>query len=190
MKITAVLLAAGLSSRMGENKLFLPYQGKFLVEYTMSLLATLPFFQRVIILNEDNANKIAPSDDFIVAINSHPERGQSGSVRLGAQLAQGDAVLFCTGDQPFLDEKSIKTILHHAAPDRIVIPTHQGRRGHPVCFGHRFIPELLALSGEEGGKPILRAHPECCAFVEIENARALIDIDTKQEYEALLRGEI
>ncbi len=193
MNIAAVILAAGLSRRMGQNKLLLPFRGGSLLGRTLRLTAALPFSQRILVTSEQvqrallQGGELPP--DFQVVLNHAAEQGQSVSLRLGTAAASGDGYLFFTGDQPLLDKTVVLSVLECAAPDRIVVPRALGRPGNPVFFGARFREALLDCRGDRGGRGVRDAYPQCCIYLDVPDARCLADIDTPEQYAALLRAE-
>ena len=193
MNIAAVILAAGLSRRMGQNKLLLPFRGGSLLGRTLRLTAALPFSQRILVTSEQVQTALQQGDelspDFQIVLNHAAEQGQSVSLRLGTAAAIGDGYLFFTGDQPLLDATVVLSVLEHAAPNRIVVPRALGRPGNPVFFGAYFRDALLDCRGDRGGRGVRDAYPHCCIYVDVPDARCLADIDTPEQYAALLQTE-
>ena len=83
----------------------------------------------------------------------------------------------------------VLALLERASPEHIVVPRAGGRPASPVFFPARFRAELLQRRGDEGGRGVRDAHPEACLQVEMPDPRILADIDTPEQYEALLREE-
>jgi molybdenum cofactor cytidylyltransferase len=121
--------------------------------------------------------------------NPHYADGQSTSLRVGvAELqAETDAVLVLLGDQPFVTAEIIDLIIGHwlATKAAIVAPRYQGQRGNPVLFSRLVIPELLAVTGDQGARTLLAARSAEIAYVDCDDPRPLIDIDTPEEYARL-----
>lgn len=67
---------------------------------------------------------------------------------------------------------------------RIVVPRVQGRNGSPVLFSKTFQKELTQLRGEEGGRPIIRRHPEAVVYYELDDDQMFLDIDTAEDYQS------
>lgn len=190
MKISAILLASGFSARMGENKLLLPYQGKPLLSHAADVIAAMDFYQFIIVITKENAAGLLFPPKAQIVWNPHPEEGQSRSVRLGTEHASGDGYMFFPADQPFLDTASIRQLLSAARADNIAVPTVDGSAGSPVFFGKRFREELLAVTGDCGGRTVKKNHPESCCYVEMKNKRLFLDIDTAEQYHALLEESV
>ena len=180
--VTAIVLAAGLSSRMGVQKLLLPIDNKPMLQHTLDLVARLPFAHCVLVTTPEVAAQVETTAQII--INPTPELGQSGSVRLGVLASEpGDSLLFLTGDQPLLDEATLAAILAADDGGRIIYPTGaDGVPKSPVLFAARFREELLALEGDEGGRQVRRRYPAACYAVQAANEAALQDVDTPEAY--------
>lgn len=189
MNITAIIMAAGSSKRLGSNKLFLTYKGQTLLQHTLQVVRQAGFWQTLVVLSPQNAALANLSKEVPFVINTEYAKGQSASVKLGVEHATGDAYVFFTADQPYLDVKSIWQITEKATEKTIVVPAIKGRQGSPVCFGRLFRQELLGLQGDEGGRPVKKNHPEACVLVEIENQKLFYDIDTPRDYENLLQNK-
>lgn len=187
MRIDGIILAAGLSSRMGANKLRLPFQGRPLLQHAIDLVAELPLASRILVTRGESAEGMEVPAGFHLVFNEAPETGQSSSLRLGLSRANGDAYLFFVGDQPLLSREVVERILEHAGAGRIVVPRHNGRPGNPVLFPAAFRDELLAVTGDRAGRAVREAHAGTCLYVEIEDSNALRDVDTPEDYEALAR---
>ena len=183
--VTAIILAAGLSTRMGKQKLLLPVRGKAMLQHTLDLAAGMSFVRSVLVTTPEVAKWVETEAEIV--INPAPETGQRGSVRLGVLAAEpGDRLLFLTGDQPFLDEATLSAILAADDGNSIVYPTGaDGVPKSPVLFAARFRADLLALTGDEGGRQIRRRYPEACRAVRVVDEQALLDIDTPEAYEGI-----
>lgn len=185
-RITAILLAAGLSRRMGRNKLFLPYKDGTLLSHTLRLIDSFPFFQKIVVINTEASEFPFPAG-WEVAVNPTPEAGQSSSMHCGLERAAGEAYMFFTVDQPLLRPETIARLTAAAAPDVIVVPRAGDSPGNPACFGRAFRDELLAATGDAGGRHVRDSNRERCVFVEVSGRLELLDLDTFAQYQALVQ---
>jgi len=178
--LSAVLLAAGLGSRYGSNKLLVPVEGVPLYRRAFSALPARGFFRAAVVSCYDEILSEASNSRYIPVENPRPQEGQSLSVKLGlTAVAEGsDAVLFAVCDQPWLTRESVErlTARWRAHPEHICALGCGGKRGNPCIFPRKYYDELLALTGDVGGSRVIRAHPSDLLLVEAP-ARELADLD-------------
>jgi molybdenum cofactor cytidylyltransferase len=100
--------------------------------------------------------------------------------------SQAKAVAIFLADMPLINRDTLEALLASAAPDSIVIPSYRGTRGHPVLFGKRFWPSLSELSGDGGARSVIDSFPEALHLLELDDPGILLDVDTPQDWHALL----
>ena len=195
-------MASGFSHRFNScdnkpvDKLLLQYDGKSLLQHSVDLLSVLleqyNEFEAILVTTEDRLNNICVPDGVKLVVNDNPGSGQSESVKLGVRAATGDAYLFMTADQPKLTAWDVRFLLSVAMEntDKIIYPVVNGEPSTPVCFPYCFRDELLVLSGDTGGREIRNKYPDLCVGVEVENSGNYFDIDTPDDYNTLLEGNI
>lgn len=186
-RISAVLLAAGLSRRYGANKLLARADGVPLYRRAFSALPPSLFAQAAVVSCYDEILAAAEAAGYLPVRNPDPAAGQSLSLRLGlAALAAPDAVLFSVCDQPRLTRESVTGLIaaYRSDPEHITALSWEGRRGNPVIFPARWFPALMALTGDVGGGAVLRAHPETVRLWEAGAPEELADWDTPPEGES------
>jgi molybdenum hydroxylase accessory protein, ygfJ family len=198
-KISAIIMASGKSKRMGTNKLLLEYRGVTFIENTLKKVLNENFYELAIITCDKEVKKKCQNyikklekdkKNIYLVDNKKSEKGQSESIKMGLKtLGKCDGYMFFSCDQPFLTSDTIKKILKNFNPERITIPEYDGKRSLPVIFGKNFKNELLKLEGDTGGKTVINNHPDKIRIVEIENSDEGRDIDTKEDYEMLKKGE-
>jgi len=107
------------------------------------------------------------------------------SVGLGAIDRNSEAVLFGLADKPFVSVGTVNRIIESYQTSRIgiVIPVYRGTRGNPVLFAREFFDELRTLSGDVGGKSVIRRHAESVRELEVDDDGILVDIDTRADFE-------
>lgn len=186
LKISAIIMASGCSSRMGTNKLFLEYDGQSFLERVIQLTEELPFFETILVISPQNSKELVVPERIKVVLNNQAEQGQSASVRLGTEAASGDGYLYLTVDQPLLSPETIKTLFPAYTCETIVFPVKMsGRPSSPVFFGKQFRSELLSVQGTAGGRAVRNRHPDAWRAIPIEQEECLIDIDTVEDYRRL-----
>ncbi len=185
-RIAALVLAAGQSRRMGRtNKLVAEIDGVPMVARVVdTVLASQA--DRVIVVTGYQADRVRKAlDGRDVAFVHNPDyaAGLSASLKRGlaALPAGGDAVVVCHGDMPRVTAAEIDRLIAAFDPlegRAICVPTVRGKRGNPVLWAARFIPEMLELEGDVGAKHLIGQYPELVAEVAMTDDGPLIDIDT------------
>jgi molybdenum cofactor cytidylyltransferase len=181
--ISAVVLAAGASRRMGRPKPLVKLRGRTILQHVVANLRASQVDEIVVVLGY-RAEEILPTlegEGCRVVVNPDYDQGMSSSLRqgLGAVHHQAQAVLIILGDQPYISSGIIDLLLGEYDQGRheIVVPTCGGQRGHPVIFSRKYWPELLSLEGDVGGREILHRHGSEVWPVEVGDPGILRDID-------------
>ena len=181
-----VALAAGLSSRYGGNKLLEEQvDGRPLYEVILDKLGAFSDCTRVIVTRFPEIAGAAGERGVRAVINQEPERGISHSLKLGLTecLRQNPdlrGVLCMVCDQPYLEPETMERILEEgfSYPGAIVCAGHGERRGNPVLWDKSYFPELLELTGDTGGRQVIKRYPERVRLVEC-GEKELADVDIR-----------
>jgi len=190
--VTALVLAAGSSSRMGRPKPLVPVLGKSLLTRVLDAVRSVHPTETVVVLGAEAAQVQKESDlrGTTVVVNPKFAEGMSSSLRLGAASATSSSgpLLVVLGDQPFVEPATLQTLIdrHASGGAKIVIPTFEGVRGNPILLDRSLLPELNALRGDIGCRAIFPEHPQDLVEVPVTDPGILIDVDTPDE---LLRLE-
>ena len=188
--IAAVVLAAGLSRRMGEPKLLLPLDGVPVIRATVERVRSSGVDAVLVVAGaEHEAVRAALAGLPVeIVVNPHPETGQASSVRTGiAALSPGvDAALIALGDQPFLPPEVIPALLaeRRRSGKPIAAPRYRDGRGNPVLFDRAVFPELLQVSGDQGARSVVERDPERVALAPFDFPMPA-DLDTPEDYRRL-----
>ena len=188
--IAAIVLAAGLSRRMGQAKLLMPVGGRAIIRYVVESVLAGGVDSVWVVTGPDVEPIEAALTGFEVQIvvNPAPEEGQAGSVRTGiaALPPSVDAVLIALGDQPSLAPSIIPALLaaRRASPKLIVAPRYRDGHGNPVLFKREIFPELLRLTGDLGARPIIQKEPARVEWVDLDLPMPP-DVDTPDDYERI-----
>jgi molybdenum cofactor cytidylyltransferase len=188
----AIVLAAGESRRMGTPKQLLPFGGKTILLTVVDRLLSSRADGVLVVLGCRAEEVRATLGDRPVRTLFNPDyaRGMLTSVQAGvaALPPEATAALICLGDQPSVDPGVVDRVIEaqRRTGKGIVIPTFNGRRGHPALVGLRYRDEILALAGEPGLKAVMRGHPQDTVEVEVHRPEILDDIDTPEDYQKAL----
>jgi len=187
--INAIIMASGFSRRMGRNKLMLLYNGKPLIDHVMDHIDGSGLKSVFLVSGNREILERGRLRNINTIYNSNADAGQSESIKAGILNSPvSDGYMFFAGDQPLLDEETIRLLAgcFEENSDRIIIPAFKGRKGSPVIFPKRFKEELLALSGDTGGREVIKNNPGSVLLIEVKDDSMLFDIDTKEEYMELI----
>ena len=192
-KIGAVILAAGLARRMGEQKLLLPFGGKPLVAHVLATAAALPFAAVIAVIGEPRLEleKVCQQYGIPSIYNSQAHEGQSTSLKLGlSQLPRDlDGFIFLQGDQPLMAGGLLQRLMDRFQdhPDGIIVPSYHGEYRSPALFGARWREKLAEISGDRGGRSVIMNHLEAVIPVEWDEEESFWDVDTGDDYDRLVR---
>ncbi len=198
-RTAAIILAGGTSSRMGEerNKLLLPLRQRPILAHVIEAALGSQARPIVLVLGHQAAEVRAripqdPRENTLEIIeNPAYAQGQSTSMQAGLRALLGanhqqhlTGVIFLLGDQPMITSAIIDELiaLREQTGKLIALPLYGGQRGNPVVFSLELAPELLQVSGDEGGRSVLKRHPDEIATLEISDEMANFDVDTWEAY--------
>ncbi len=187
--ISAIVLAAGLSSRMGALKQLLPFGDHTVVEQVVSVLLSSSVDEIVVVLGHRHAEIESVLSKWNVRATFNPRyaEGMLSSIKHGwaSVNPRADGVMHVLGDQPQLEESVVRELLAAQGASRahIFVPTFAERRGHPILLDARYREEILALGEDATMRDILRAHAAEIQTVPVETDSILRDMDTWREYE-------
>jgi molybdenum cofactor cytidylyltransferase len=192
-KISAIILAAGISSRMGYLKQLANIKGKSMLEIVLDKIKKFPFHEIIIVLgyeHEEVLKNLKLAVEKIV-INEEYEKGMSSSLKKGVQSISEDSEAFAIflADMPLIKEESIKNVIEEFNNKSCLIaaPVYNKEIGHPVIFHRSLISEIINLEGDIGAKKIIEKYKDKACFVEVDDEGVLIDIDTPKDLEEVLR---
>lgn len=196
--VSAIVLAAGQSSRMGEPKPLLPLRGKPLLVHVLDALRASEVGEIVVVLGaeSDRVRREIPMEGARVVVNPAYQDGMSSSIRAGLRTAATAAAgfLIVLGDQPLLTAATVDALVdrQEATGARILVPTFEGVRGNPVLFHRALHAEIDAVTGDVGCRGVIARHQAEVLEVPVDDPGILVDIDTpedaKRVEDALARG--
>lgn len=193
--LTTILLAAGLSRRMGAaNKLLLPFGQSTLIGTTASNLLAAGLGEVLVVLGHEAEKVRAALADLPVQFVENPRftEGMTASIQAGVAAAHPDSegYLICPGDMPFVSAVEFRRIgaffaeSFRANPQTIVQPVFGGRRGNPVVFSQFYQQQIFENAHPDGCRPVLQRNMENVRFVEMSTASILRDLDTPEDWQA------
>jgi molybdenum cofactor cytidylyltransferase len=188
--ISGILLASGASRRIKSTKQLLIFQRKYLINYVINKILESKIDELFVILgyhHDEIANVIDPRPKIVD--NPGWKIGKSSSIKMGVKFAEKntDGVIIFLVDQPFINKEIINTLINEfqRSIENIIVPRVNGRLCNPVLFGKKYYEELMDLSGEQGGKVIINKAKDI-RWIDWEDERLLLDIDTDEDYKNIL----
>lgn len=192
-QVAAIVLAAGQSRRMGpENKLLALVDGRPMITHVVDALLASRARPVIVVTGHEEDRVRAALGERPVHLCHNPDyaEGLSTSLRAGLEaLPEVEGVLVSLGDMPRIKAGQIDRLIAAFQPSEgraICVPTVNGKRGNPVLFATRFLPEMRELSGDVGARHLIGAHAEEVVEIEMDDDAALLDIDTPAALSALL----
>jgi len=186
--ICAVVLAAGLSSRMGAQKLLLPFGGKTVISHIVEKILASNVDEVYVVAGHqaDRTSTELSGLDVSIVNNPNYESGMLSSVRCGLNNLPEKcrAVLVALGDQPSVTAELINQMLQafEQTEKTILVPLYQGKRGHPVLFSRQYHDEIMTDYDEVGLRGLLHGHPDEVFEMPVSTASVLSDMDYPEDY--------
>ncbi|WP_341781186.1 nucleotidyltransferase family protein [Ectopseudomonas mendocina] len=182
-EIAALMLAAGYSRRFGGDKRLASLaDGRPLLAASLALPCAMLEQVWLVLRPEEVPAELALPTDVHVVQNPATVLGMGHSLAAGAERllaeSRAEAVAIFLADMPLIRRDSLETLMAHAGTDKIVLPGYQGTHGHPVLFGRDFWPQLAALHGDAGARPVIQQNAGAVSIVELDDPGVLQDIDT------------
>ncbi len=186
--VSAIVLAAGKSRRMGKLKQLIRVREKTLLEITLGIVADSRCRETVLVLGyqaDEIRRVVSIPETTKLVVNPSFEKGMSTSIHAGVQSvsSDSDAALIVLADQPFLKPEIIDRLIEEREKTgaSIVFPVYKGFRGNPVLIGRSLFPEMMQISGDIGCRSLFGLHAERIRKVQVEDIGVLIDLDTAED---------
>lgn len=190
--ICAIVLAAGLSSRMGTQKLLLPFGKKTVISHIVDRLLSSKADKIYVVVGHQAEQIEKELSDKQVSIVSNPdyETGMLSSVRAGLRALPSDctAILVILGDQPSIMPQIVDELIesYSLTGKKIIIPVYNGKRGHPILFSASYKNEILTCYDEVGLRGILKSHESDILEIDVSDSSIVIDMDYPVDYKRIL----
>jgi molybdenum cofactor cytidylyltransferase len=193
--VTALVPAAGMSTRLGCNKLLLSFKGKPLIAHAVDTLLASAVDEIIVVLGHEADQVRAAIGEKRVRFvdNRDYHEGLASSIRAGfaAIPLHASAVMIYLADQPLLEPGDVNFLIRAFAEagkanKSIVVPFFRGRRGNPVILDSAYKEAILYVAGETGCRRVIKRNPDQVFAVEMETDHAVRDVDTMEDYERLV----
>ena len=190
-----IILAAGNSSRFGNTKQLLHFKGKTLLKHTIEEAAKAGA-QLIVVVSGANADEISKeitNENVEIVFNKNWEQGMASGIVAGLKTAitlNKDLwkVIIAVCDQPFISSSQFQKLFQeqNRSDKHIVASAYADTIGTPALFTEKYFDALMSLTGDHGAKNLFKKYSDDLATVEFPDGN--IDIDTKEDYENLLKG--
>lgn len=195
MRIAGLILAAGASRRMGRPKPLLELDGETFLDRLIG--AFVPHCAPVLVVLGHNAeiirHAIQRGGQVRFVLNPAPERGQLSSLQCGLREvpADAEAVIFTPVDLPAILPATVGALVEamRESAAGLVVPTFEGRHGHPVGLRRSLFAELLELPASASARDVIRRHAGATRYVAVDDPGILRDVDDPAGYERLLNRD-
>ena len=192
--VSAIILAAGESRRMGTPKLLLPWKQSTIIEQVVDTLMNSGVAEVIVVGGAETPRirNLLRGRPVTVVENKEFRKGMSASIQCGIDAAskKTDAYLIALADQPLITTEIVNRVITSYVNEKtlIAVAAHAGQRGHPVVFDTALRQELCSLQGDEGGRSILKRYADKVQYVEVGSNAIFADIDFPEDYSKMRDG--
>lgn len=186
-RFPAVLLAGGLSTRMGFPKLLLKQDGRLCASRIIEDLREAGWGRTAVVVSTGDLMEFVklqlPSAEAI--FNPEPARGMISSLRLALDWAEGGAegLLALPVDHPLVTRETLRKLRSQAAPEWAAVPEYRGQRGHPTWWGRAAWRALRSAEADEGANQVLRRYDIQIRLLPVDDPRILVNINAPEDME-------
>ncbi|HAS89403.1 MAG TPA: molybdenum cofactor cytidylyltransferase [Desulfovibrio sp.] len=188
---SGIILAAGKATRMGRDKLSLPFRGKPMVQHVIDAARASQLSNVTVVLPEKSGlHSILDLEGCEIVTSPQRDKGQAESFKAGLNNVKDrvQGAMFFLGDQPLIEPETIDRLVwaFSQEPQCWVAPIQEGMRGNPITIPSTWFERALELEGDTGARPLLASPGLALRLVRIHEVGPFIDIDTELEYRQLL----
>jgi len=187
--ISAIILAAGQSKRMGQPKMLLPWGKSTVIEYVITAFLNAGIEDVIVVTGgvREQVESVISQYQVRKIHNTDYAAGEMLSsihCALRAMPEQVQAALIGLGDQPQVQEKDVRLICeeYRSSKFSLIVPSFQKRRGHPWLVTRRLWGEILELKPPESPRDFLNRHADEIHYVNVDTPSVLADLDTPEDY--------
>lgn len=185
MKIRMIITAAGMSTRQKKNKLLIRSYNETIIEKTINNFINNSF--DIIVVVGHQKKLMVPildhrfKNNIQIVENKDYESGIASSLKAGITAVGDnyDYFGFCNGDKPFIKSKTIKKLLRYLLDNKppILVPIYQERGGHPTFFSKEFVNDFRVISGDTGGREVIKKYLDAVTYLPINDEGIILDMD-------------
>ena len=186
--ISAILLAAGKSKRMGKkNKLVKEIKGKPLIKHALENILSSSVDELIIVLGYQEKiirSVIEKNSKIKIVYNKDFDSGMASSIKTGLQhiSKKNNFFFICLADMPLVNTKIYDDLIKNKKKNEIIIPTFNGLQGNPILFSKTMKNKLMAINGDAGAKKILEMFKEKIFNLETNDKSVVQDFDTEENF--------
>lgn len=191
MKYSCIILAAGKSSRMKQQKMLLPFAGSTVIEQVVNASLQSDVDSTIVVMgsHEDLIREQLKTYKLKLIHNTNFESGMLSSVQCGVNvLGNSDAFLVLPGDQPLVKSSTINNLVkaYEKSTKSLMIPTFNGRKGHPVVIDANYAKQIMHLDPNIGLRQLFHNNENDIEFLALNTEEILIDLDFPEDYKKAL----
>jgi molybdenum cofactor cytidylyltransferase len=188
--ITGLILAAGLSKRMGKPKQGVLLAGRTMLDLSIEAFLSSSVDDLIVVVDQPQSLKRETGPRLRYVVNPDPSRGLSSSLKLGLRAVKegSEAAVVSLGDKPLVLPETVDALMaaYRRTGARIVVPVYEGNRGNPVLFQRTMFGFILELSGDVGGRQVIDRHEHEVLELPVKDQGILLDIDTPSDIDKAL----
>lgn len=189
--VSGVILAAGQASRMGRDKLSLPFRGLPILQHVVNAARNSTLRDVTVVLPKGSElRRTVDLSGCNVVTSVHRDMGQAESLKTGLRsvIDTADGCMALLGDQPLITTSAIDMLVgaFTQQPECWVAPVQEGMRGNPITIPSTWFPKVFELEGDTGARPLLGSPGLALRLVRIHEVGPFIDVDTEEQYQRLL----
>lgn len=181
--ISAIVLAAGRSTRMGEQKMLMSWGDTTVLGRVIDTLRSAEVEEIILVTNSKIAGELI-IDEVKIEINEEGDMLESLKAGLSGIQPSAEAVLICLGDQPQMEERSVRSVSEAFLKSRanLVVPSYNMRRGHPWLAARVMWTEIKAMASGKTLRDFLSLYASEIEYVKVTSPAILQDLDTPEDY--------
>ena len=192
-KIGCVIMASGMARRFGSNKLLHDFLGEPVMNRILRTMSAAPLAAKVVVTRHPEIKALCDEQNIPVVLHDMPLQSDTVALGVNALLEMCPDMtgcMFAASDQPCLSIDSVTALCEafQTQPGQIWRMSCQGSVGNPVVFPKFTFDELLHLPPDKGGGVVIKKHPELVRTVEVKTEYELVDVDTPEILEELLKS--